>query len=158
MVSGRSVLIVLGAFVLIQVVPYGRDHQSPAQRDEPAWDSPETRTLFFQACRDCHSNETVWPWYSHVAPASWLVRGDVEEGRSHFNVSDWGREKQHGDEAAEMVRSEEMPLWFYLPLHPEARLSAEQSALFVAGLERTFPEEAEPADESGTDEHHDHDH
>jgi mono/diheme cytochrome c family protein len=144
MVSGRSVIVVLGAFVLMQIVPYGSDHQNPAQRDEPAWDSPETRTLFFQACRDCHSNETVWPWYSHIAPVSWLVQADVEEGRSHFNVSDWGREKQHGDEAAEMVRSGEMPLWFYLPLHPEAQLSPPQSELLVAGLARTFPETTEP--------------
>jgi hypothetical protein len=156
--AGRFVLIALGLFVLIQVVPYGRDHANPTERDEPVWDSPETRAVFFRACRDCHSNETVWPWYSHIAPMSWLVQGDVEEGRSHFNVSDWGREKQHGDEAAEMVRTEEMPLWFYLPLHPDARLSAKERERFIAGLERTFPEEAEAADESGDHGHHDHEH
>ncbi|MGE4605608.1 MAG: heme-binding domain-containing protein [Myxococcota bacterium] len=158
MTSGRFVLIALGTLALLQVAPYGRDHVNPTERDEPEWDSPDTRALFFRVCRDCHSNETIWPWYSHVAPVSWLVQSDVEEGRSHFNVSDWGREKQHGDEAAEMVRGEEMPLWFYLPLHPDARLSAEARARFIAGLGRTFPKEPEEADESENDGHHNHDH
>ncbi len=159
MTAGKLVLIALGALVLIQGVPYGHEHPNPSEREEPAWDSPDTRALFFRACRDCHSNETVWPWYSHFAPMSWLVQADVEEGRSHFNVSDWGREKQHGDEAAEKVRKEEMPLWFYLPLHPDAQLTAEESARLIAGLERTFPEEPEETGAKGSDgHHHDHDH
>ena len=133
--------IVIGALVLglaIQLVPYGHDHRNPPVTREPSWDSPETRALFFRACRDCHSNETVWPWYSSVAPVSWLVASDVGEAREKFNVSDWERKEQEGDEAAELVEEGEMPLWFYLPLHPEARLSPEDKKRLIQGLERTF--------------------
>jgi hypothetical protein len=105
---------------------------------EPRWSSDETRALFYRACRDCHSNETVWPWYSHVAPVSWLVQHDVDEGRSNLNVSEWNSQRQSGDEAAEMVRTGEMPPWFYLPLHASSRFSAEELERFVAGLEATF--------------------
>jgi len=130
-------------FGLAQIVPYGRDHANPPVLAEPSWDSPDTRDLFFRACRDCHSNETVWPWYSQVAPASWLIQHDVDEGRSHFNVSQWGQGKQHGDEAAEMVREDEMPPWFYRPLHRDAMLSPDERELFIAGLIQTFGEETE---------------
>ena len=130
------------AFVLlIQLVPYGRSHDNPPVASEPAWDQPRTRELFFRACGDCHSNETVWPWYAQVAPASWLVQFDVEEGREHFNVSEWGREEDNeGDEAAEELREGEMPPWFYLPLHAEAQLTDAERDALIAGLEATFPE------------------
>jgi mono/diheme cytochrome c family protein len=127
--------------LLIQLVPYGHDRTNPAVASEPTWDSARTRELFFRACKDCHSHETQWPWYSTIAPASWLVHRDVDEGRSHFNVSAWGRRKNHGDEAAELVHEGEMPPWFYLPAHPEARLSEAEKAELIRGLERTFPED-----------------
>ena len=79
-------LALLGFGLAIQLVPYGRDHTNPPVLAEPAWDAPRTRELFFQACKDCHSNETVWPGYASLAPMSWLVQHDVEEGREHFNV------------------------------------------------------------------------
>jgi mono/diheme cytochrome c family protein len=124
--------------VLIQLVPYGRDHQNPSVVNEPAWDSPRTRALFFEACKDCHSNETSWPWYSSIAPISWLVYRDVAEGRSNFNVSRWGQGKQEGDEAAGMIREGEMPPWFYLPAHPEARLDDAETRELIDGLIATF--------------------
>ena len=66
--------LAIGGFLLIQFVPYGRSHTNPPVLSEPAWDSPETRVLAQTACFDCHSNETDWsPWYTKVAPASWLV-------------------------------------------------------------------------------------
>jgi mono/diheme cytochrome c family protein len=134
----------LGALALgvaIQLVPYGREHSNPAVGREPDWDRPITRELFFRACKDCHSHETEWPWYSFVAPASWLVQYDVAEGRSHLDVSDWGRPHNEGDEAAEMVREDEMPLWYYLVAHPEARLSGSERDELVAGLVVTFGDE-----------------
>ena len=139
--------IVIGVLVLgaaIQFVPYGREHSNPPVTLEPDWDSAKTRELFFRACRDCHSNETVWPWYSNVAPVSWLVASDVYEAREHLNVSDWGRPKQDGDEAAEMLREGEMPLWCYLPLHPRARLSDADHERLIAGRERTFGSDSGP--------------
>lgn len=137
---GRIAIAALALGVAIQLVPYGRAHDNPPVTAEPPWDSPQTRETFMRVCRDCHSNETRWPWYSHVAPESWLVQRDVDEGRSHFNVSEWGRAKQHGDEAAEEVSEDEMPPWFYRPLHPEARLASAERERFIAGLTATFGE------------------
>ena len=142
----RALLVGIALGAGLQLVPYGRDHTNPAVVREPAWNTPRTRELFFRACKDCHSHETVWPWYSHVAPVSWLVQYDVHEGRSHFDVSAWGREHNEGDEAAEMVREGEMPLWYYLPAHPEARLAEAERDELIAGLVATFgEEEAEPS-------------
>lgn len=135
------VTVVLG-LVAIQFVPYGRNHVNPPVKQEPAWDAAITRKLFFRVCGDCHSNETVWPGYSNVAPVSWLVQHDVEHGRKMFNVSDWGRSgKNKGDEAAEQLREGEMPPWFYLPLHAQARLTPEERKQLVAGLIATFGEQ-----------------
>ncbi len=84
----RSGLVLVLAFVAIQFVPYGGDHVNPPVGAEPIWDSPGTRTLAKQACFDCHSNETVWPAYSRVAPVSWLIQHDVAEGRAVLNFSE----------------------------------------------------------------------
>jgi len=144
----RTLLILIGLGLAIQAVPYGRAHDNPEARDEPAWDQPGTRELFFRACGDCHSNETKWPWYSSIAPFSWLVQYDVDEGREHFNASEWGREeKNEGEEAAEMVREGEMPPWFYLPAHPEAQLSEAERDALLAGLVATFGDEEEDHDD-----------
>jgi len=152
----RYAAIGIGLLCVAQVVPYGRDHTNPPTLMEPSWDSPATRTVFLRTCGDCHSNETSWPWYSFVAPASWLVQRDVDEGRSHLNVSEWGRDEQHGDEAAEMAREGEMPPWFYRPLHPETRLSENELDRFIAGLEATFGVSEDEDGEEREDHHHEH--
>ena len=132
-------LIVVG--VLIQFIPYGRDHTNPAVIAEPEWDSPQTRALFMRACGDCHSNETKWPWYSNIAPVSWSVYHHVVEGREHFNISVWGHQKKNkGDEAVEEVEEGEMPLKSYLLAHPEARLNKAEKAALIKGLKATFGE------------------
>ncbi len=96
-------LIIL--IIVIQFIPYGRKHTNPQIVSEPEWNSLETRDLFFQTCKDCHSNETEWPWYSNIAPISWLIQYDVNEGREHFNVSMWGIQKRNeGEEAAEELQ------------------------------------------------------
>ena len=131
-------VVLLSLFVVIQLIPYGRNHTNPEVHDEPQWDTPRTRTLFMQTCGDCHSHETRWPWYSWIAPVSWLVAHDVQEGREHFNVSNWTGQEQDGDEAAEEFGEGEMPPWFYLPLHPDARLNDADRQALLAGLEATF--------------------
>lgn len=136
--------VLLLLFLLLQLIPYGRNHTNPAVVAEPKWDSAQTRAYFFRACGDCHSNETVWPWYSNIAPVSWLIQHDVEEGRSVFNVSEWGvRGKNEGDDAAELVQEGEMPPPYYLPLHPAARLSAQEKQAFIQGLIATFGGESQ---------------
>jgi mono/diheme cytochrome c family protein len=130
-----------GLFLTLQFLPLGPDRENPAVKAEPPWVGADTRTLFFSACGDCHSNATVWPWYSYVAPVSWLVAHDVEEAREHFNVSEWGREKQDADEAVEMLEDGEMPLLAYWLLHSQARLSDEDEHKLLTGLEATFGRE-----------------
>lgn len=139
---------VLITAVAIQFIPYGKDHTNPPIISEPTWDSPRTKELFNSACADCHSHQTKYPWYSNIAPISWLLAHDVEEGREHFNVSAWGAQKKNeGKDAAKEVREGEMPLWFYLPTHPQAKLSDPEKQELINGLEKTFgkedPEEEE---------------
>ncbi|MBW2494046.1 MAG: heme-binding domain-containing protein [Deltaproteobacteria bacterium] len=140
LIAGVSAAV-LALLVLMQFVPYGKNHENPPVAGEPAWDTPRTRELFFAACKDCHSNETTWPWYASIAPVSWLVYHDVEEGRSEFNVSRWGQGKQEADEAAKMVRKGKMPPRYYLPAHPEARLGDTDERDLIRGLVATFGEE-----------------
>lgn len=147
------VAVVIGGFLLIQLVPYGRNHTNPPVIQEPAWDSPQTRALFMRACADCHSNNTVWPWYSNIAPVSWLVYRDTMEGRQKFNVSEWNR-PQEGEEAAETVIKGEMPPLIYLPTHPEARLSAAEKEQLIRGLQATFGGEQRSGDDGMEKENH----
>jgi cytochrome c551/c552 len=137
-IIGTIVLIVLGLFLLIQLVPYGRNHTNPAVTQEPAWDSAQTRVLAQRACFDCHSNETTWPWYSNIAPVSWLLQHDVEDGRRRLNFSEWNRPQRGADEAAKTVQNGSMPRWFYVPLHPQANLSAADKAALIKGLQATL--------------------
>lgn len=124
-------------FVLIQLVPYGRKHENPEVVSEPRWDSERTRELAQRACFDCHSNETVWPWYSHIAPISWLVQRDTDEGRQYLNFSDWERVREV-DEIPEVIEEGEMPPFQFLMAHPEARLSAEEKQVLIQGLQATL--------------------
>jgi len=118
---------------------------------EPAWDSAETRATAARACFDCHSNETTWPAYSRVAPASWLIYRDVVEGREHLNFSEWQRPQKDADEAAEHVRESEMPLPIYALMHPEARLTPDERERLAAGLAATLGAvEGEDGYERGT--------
>jgi mono/diheme cytochrome c family protein len=129
----------LGLLALIQLVPYGRRHTNPPVLGEPAWDSPRTRALFMRVCGDCHSNETVWPWYTNIAPVSWMIQNHVDEGRRKFNVSAWGyQEENEAGEAVELYQHGEMPPRSYLPLHPEARLNAADRQALIDGLFATF--------------------
>ncbi|HRQ38447.1 MAG TPA: heme-binding domain-containing protein [Chloroflexota bacterium] len=135
-----GLVVVVGGFLLIQVIPYGRDHTNPPVISEPAWDSPQTRALAERACFDCHSNETVWPWYSQVAPVSWLVQHDVDEGRRELNFSEWGygrKEGEAGEEMAEVIWEGEMPPAQFLLTHPEAHLTDAEKQQLVRGLTAT---------------------
>lgn len=134
--------IMLGLAVVIQLVPYGRSHPNPPVVKEVAWDSAQTKALVRRACYDCHSNETVWPWYSHVAPVSWLVQRDVNEGRNHLNFSEMNREQRHVKDAAASIEEGGMPMSIYLPLHPEAKLTPEETKQLLAGLAKSLGPQA----------------
>lgn len=142
--KGKILAGVAFAVIAIQFIPYGKNHTNPAVSGTPTWDSPRTQQLFNRACADCHSHETKYLWYSDIAPISWLVQHDVEEGREHFNVSAWGvQTKNDGDEAAKEVREGSMPPWFYLPTHPEAKLNDAEKKELIEGLEKTFGQKEE---------------
>lgn len=130
--------ILIAAFLLIQLVPYGRAHTNPPVVNEPQWQDATTKDLVTRACFDCHSNETVWPWYSNIAPASWLIQRDVEEGRQKLNFSEWGGREREVEEIIEIVREGEMPPIQFTLIHAEARLSEAERAQLISGFKASL--------------------
>lgn len=132
MPSPTRMLLGAGAvLLLIQLIPVTRDNPED-QRGPGA--SPAVEAVLRRACYDCHSHETVWPWYSRIAPVSWLIAWDVREGRTTFNLSnlqDISEETQVKVRAAarKVVEDGEMPPWYYRPLHPDARLTEQDLAV-----------------------------
>lgn len=133
-----SLLGLLGLLVLIQFVPYGRDHSNPPVTAEPQWDSPRTRELAAGSCFDCHSNLTAWRWYSNVAPLSWLIQRDIDEGRQVLNFTEWDRSQGGLGEIGEVVVGGEMPPIQYTLIHPGAKLSDAERQALVDGLRATL--------------------
>jgi hypothetical protein len=129
---------IVGVFLLLQLVPYGRTHSNPRTIVEPAWDSPRTRALAVRACFDCHSNHTRWPWYADLAPFSWVVQFDVETARSVINFSEWDRRYELAVYAGRRTLIGMMPPEKYLIAHPEANLSPEERMELARGLEATL--------------------
>lgn len=120
--------------IAIQFVPVARTN--PPAEQEPEMSS-DVRAVLVRSCYDCHSNETVWPWYSRVAPASWLVAFDVKRGRGELNFSRWNlladeRRRHKLREVQEVLEKDEMPPAIYTPMHPEARLTQAEKDLLHA--------------------------
>ncbi|MPY92985.1 MAG: cytochrome C [Acidimicrobiia bacterium] len=152
---GRLAVVGLVAFVLVQFVPYGWAHPNPPVIADAPWPTPESAALARAACYDCHSNETEWPFYAYVAPMSWFVRRDVEQGRRELNFSLGERVT---DDAAEAVADGSMPPRGYRALHPGARLSDQERDTLVQAL-TVLEETTEGADgggdgDAGGDEDH----
>jgi hypothetical protein len=134
MLSKITRVVVLATVVILIAIQFVQ----PVRRNPPAdpaasfavvaKPAPEVVAVFRRACADCHSNETTWPWYSRVAPASWLVANDVNAGRAHMNLSEWNL---LGPEASRIklkvacreAKQGKMPLWQYRLMHKDARLS-----------------------------------
>ncbi len=101
---------------------------------------PPIAALFRGACYDCHSYETQWPWYSHIAPVSWLIANDVQGGRRHLNLSDWPvddpeRAAKRLGNASEELGYKEMPPSQYKIMHPAARLTDDQRQQLIQWLD-----------------------
>lgn len=131
----RLLIAAVVIFVLIQLIPIGRDHTNPAVVSEPNWSSPQARALAKEHCFQCHSNETAWPWYSNIAPGSWLIAMDVIEGRRQFNFSDWKKRPGEINEMAEVIQSGEMPPIQYWIFHPNSRMNDQQKQELIQALE-----------------------
>ena len=125
----KWIFAVLAVFGLLQFTNPARTNP-PTVNDWIATNAPPppVAARLRAACYDCHSNETKWPWYGRIAPASWLVVHDVNEGRKHLNFSDWppaaDRAAKKFDRISEVLDYREMPPQKYTLLHPEARLTA----------------------------------
>ena len=89
---------------------------------------PQVDQILKRSCYDCHSSKTRWPWYAKVAPSSWLLASDVNDGRKAMSFSEFAtytpkKQAHRMNDICEQVKGGDMPLWFYLPLHPAAKLS-----------------------------------
>lgn len=141
----RIVIALVAVVVGIQLIPVKQ--LNPAVVSD--FDGPsEVKTILQKSCYDCHSNETQWPWYSHVAPVSWIVAHDVKEGREHLNFSNWAPLKDMvwiHQEICEEIAEGKMPLKAYLIAHPAAKISSEELSVLKAwaGL---LPGEDRPAE------------
>jgi hypothetical protein len=119
------------AFIAVQFVPIAITN--PAFDPKLAVDRqvqvpPEVKAILDRSCKDCHSDETAWPWYTRIAPASWLLASHVRDAREQMNLSEWGA--MNADAAKDVlvevcrkVKKGKMPLASYTLIHREAALS-----------------------------------
>ncbi len=132
----KKILITAAAIALgIQFIPVPRDN--PPIVKELVWDSPKTRSFAQRACFDCHSNQVRWPWYSHVAPVSWMISKDVRDAREMLNFSAITSDDDF-DFVAKRINKAVMPPKKYLALHAEANLTDSEKTAFLAGLKKSF--------------------
>jgi hypothetical protein len=142
-VATGILLVVVVAFAGIQLVRPARTNppSDPASAMASHVTVPaDVAAILDRSCRDCHSHDTRWPWYSHVAPASWLVAHDVEEGREHLNFSTWSDlsaldQRESLKEMCKEVRKGAMPIRPYLIVHRGAALSAQEVDAFCGWTE-----------------------
>ncbi|HLY20066.1 MAG TPA: heme-binding domain-containing protein [Bryobacteraceae bacterium] len=119
------------AFGSALIHPFGPKTNSARPLLSGADVDPAVVRILEKSCQNCHSERTEWPWYSYVAPMSWMIEKDVHEARSHMNLSQWDEydaQKQHDllAELAAVVRNRRMPLPRYTLLHPEAKPSPDE--------------------------------
>lgn len=128
----KAALVTTGVtLVAIQIVRPPRTNPPESKERSihaAALTNPSVSTILRRSCNDCHSNSTAWPWYSHVAPVSWLVAADVRRGRSAVNFSEWSgySSKLQAEllrDICEKVTQGEMPGTLYVALHGQARLN-----------------------------------
>lgn len=143
--SYKKLSIAVGAVVLVLVAmqrfrsaPTNPPSDPSASFEAVANPPQEVASSLKRACYDCHSNQTVWPVYTHIAPVSWLIARDVNQGRAHLNFSEWTRPGPEGEmpnmgEVCEQVRAGKMPLHSYLRLHPWAKLTDQEIAAVCSG-------------------------
>jgi hypothetical protein len=134
----RKSLLVALALLVLGAQLYRPDRSNPPVDDSRTLEAgmqvpAAVRGILDRACADCHSHRTTWPWYSHVAPVSWMIANHVREGREHLNLSEWpGRHNPAKllEEMCEEVEHGAMPLGGYVRLHSRARLSEQDKQTF----------------------------
>lgn len=131
-------LAAIAAFVLIQLVPYGRAHDNPSETRAVRFATADGRQLMIGSCGDCHTNLTTWRWYSNIAPVSWLVAKDVDGGRSELNFSEWDKPQPELSELLETIDDGGMPPLQYTLPHPSAKLSDNEKLRLKAALTELY--------------------
>ncbi len=129
----KMLYVLLAILVILQFIPSNRPEtvkDNPADLIGNNRIPSEMATMLKNACYDCHSNESHYPWYAYVAPVSYLINRDIREGRENLNFSDWENLEKRKKlkilgEISDVVLDGEMPMKIYTPLHPEARLTDE---------------------------------
>ena len=127
----RTIIIVAAVFVAIQFIRPSRTNppvNAGLEITSVQSVSPAAKSILDRSCSDCHSNRTVWPWYSEVAPSSWLVASDVNGARNRMNLSEWGTYPEYKrldriKDICDEVTKGNMPPWQFLLMHSSARLS-----------------------------------
>jgi len=140
--SNLAIVVVVGVIIVLQLIPVNQTNPAVIQTAELP---PEVQDILVESCFDCHSNETEWPWYSRIAPGSFLITRDVIQGRKRLNFSDFSNMDANdssdvANEIVEMLEEGKMPLLPYLLLHPDASLSDSESATLIAWAESLYPE------------------
>ena len=145
----RRVLKIVAILLVVLIV--GIQAIRPARTNPPVDESqtinaktqitPEVASIFDRSCRDCHSNKTVWPWYTNVAPVSWWLSNHVNDGRRSLNMSEWGklptdRQERKLRQMCDEVQDSMMPLPSYLPMHPAAKLSEQDKKMLCDWTEK----------------------
>jgi hypothetical protein len=133
-------LILLGAgalFVIFLTVVALLLETNPPVVNEPKWDSPQTAALVRRACYDCHSNETVYPWYDKLPVGSWITVFDVVRGRRELNFSNWTGTRRV-ERITRSIQEGEMPPGIYLILHPQANLTDAEKQQLITGLQNSL--------------------
>ena len=132
----RTVLKIVAILLVLLVL--GIQAIRPARTNPPVDESqtinartqmtPDVASILDRSCRDCHTNKTVWPWYTNVAPLSWWLSNHVADGRRSLNMSEWGklppdRQERKLRQMCDEIQDGNMPLSSYTPMHPAAKLS-----------------------------------
>jgi hypothetical protein len=120
-------ILLISVFIGMQFVPTpGTSRTSTPGRHTAEMINPEVGKILDRSCQDCHSNRTAWPWYSHVAPVSWVISKHVNEGREMLDFSEWANQPPASNERmliCDAVSDGRMPLPGYIVIHRNARLS-----------------------------------
>ena len=127
----KTLIGLLILFLLMQFIRIDKTNPTFDPKEdflEAAQVDPDVASVIRRACYDCHSNQTEYPWYSNVAPVSWILKDHIDEGREELNFSEWTtypvKKQQHKlEECYEMVEEGEMPLKGYTVMHANARLT-----------------------------------
>lgn len=143
----KVLFIILGVFILIQFIrPEKNVSGDKANHISTIIDIPnDVNEILKTSCSDCHSNRTLYPWYSEIAPISWYLASHVNDGKEHLNFSEWAsynkdQRKHILNDLQEELEDQKMPLKSYLIIHKDAEMTKNQYETLLNWV-KTIPKE-----------------